>query len=172
MITDCEILSTVDILPDDAFNACEYFEKMKFSLHKISETLPDDLKYLRYEAKKEGYNFVERPFDQWDSERLLFNRENEALICGRMNGAIAGLGGITVDPEIPDALRMRRFYIQPDFRRRGLATAICDALLMSAQGSHKTITVNAGTKDASPFWETRGFAPSSQIGITHIYISH
>jgi GNAT superfamily N-acetyltransferase len=39
------------------------------------------------------------------------------------------MGGITVDPIVPEALRMRRFYVRPAFRRTGIGREIGLALL-------------------------------------------
>jgi GNAT superfamily N-acetyltransferase len=48
-------------------------------------------------------------------------------------GVLAAIGGITIDPIVPDALRMRRFYVRPAFRRTGIRGEIAQALLKSAR---------------------------------------
>jgi hypothetical protein len=54
-------------------------------------------------------------------------REKSASICTgeillplRIACDLAGIGGLTVDPDTVDGLRVRRFYIRPTFRRRAM----------------------------------------------------
>jgi GNAT superfamily N-acetyltransferase len=99
--------------------------------------------------------------------RTRFDVEGEALLVVEADGVLAGIGGLTVDPTIPDALRMRRFYVQPSCRRQGIARAIASDLIRRYAGQGKGITVNAATTMASGFWEALGFEPRFGPGITH-----
>jgi GNAT superfamily N-acetyltransferase len=78
---------------------------------------------------------------------------------------LAGIGGVTVDPVIPEALRMRRFYIRERFRRHGIGQQLALALLAQPVGRDGPVTVNAAAGSA-PFWEALGFirdAPDTPI---------
>ena len=86
-------------------------------------------------------------------------------MAGWRGAALAGFGGLTRDPAWPDALRMRRFYVRPAFRRCGLARMLAAALLAGAGG--RVVTVNAGTPDAPAFWEAVGFVQDERDGHTH-----
>ena len=48
---------------------------------------------------------------------MRFERPGEALLAAYSEGVLAAIGGITIDPIVPDALRMRRFNVRPAFRR-------------------------------------------------------
>lgn len=48
-----------------------------------------------------------------------------------------------------------RLYVHKDFQRRGIATAICDALEQKVTG--KTVRMHASVT-AKPFFEKRGYA--------------
>ena len=39
---------------------------------------------------------------------------------GRGLRVLAGVGGLTIEPVVPGALRLRRFYVRPSFRRAGV----------------------------------------------------
>jgi Acetyltransferase (GNAT) domain len=75
-------------------------------------------------------------------------------------GVLAAIGGITIDPIVPDALRMRRFYVRPAFRRTGIRGEIAQALLKSAR-SIPLVTLNAAVKSV-PCWKTLGFVPQAR----------
>lgn len=140
----------------------------KFQILRIAGELSSDLDELRLEARQEGYRFVERLVSEWETSQNRFEQVGEALMIAYEDGVIAGIGGMTVDPVIPDALRMRRFYVRASFRRRGLARLLAEGLLKSAEGLGRMITVHAGTPDAPAFWEAMGFEPHDEDGHSHI----
>ena len=72
---------------------------------------------------------------------------------------------MTLEPAIPDALRMRRFYVRVPFRRSGVARKLAAALLEPLAG--QTVTANAAA-GSEPFWESLGFTPENRDGYTHI----
>ena len=97
-----------------------------------------------------------------------FDREGEALLAARMNGVLAGIGGVTIVPVVPGAARMRRFYIRLAFRRRSIGRQLATALLTRVSAG-RLITVNAAPASFS-FWESVGFMPDLRDGHTHILI--
>jgi len=72
-------------------------------------------------------------------------------LAAYMTGVLAGIGGLTLDPGLPDALRMRRFYVHPAFRRHGIGRGLAVALLQLPGTAGRGVTVNAGTAEASVF---------------------
>jgi GNAT superfamily N-acetyltransferase len=96
---------------------------------------------------------------------MRFDRDGEALFAAHVHGVLAGIGGLTIDPVIPTVLRMRRFYVRPAFRRRGVGRRLAAALLARAGG--QAITVNAGP-GSFPFWESAGFVLDARDGHTHM----
>jgi GNAT superfamily N-acetyltransferase len=81
------------------------------------------------EALAEGYQFVERLAADWMSHTIRFDRPAEALLAARLNGALAGVGGLTIDPIVPNAMRIRHVYVRPTFRRKGVGYQLVAALL-------------------------------------------
>lgn len=118
--------------------------------------LPAGLAALRTEALSEDYRFLERLAAEWEAGAR-FDRPGEALLTASLAGVIAGVGGLTADPAVPGALRMRRFYIHPAYRRQGIGRRLAMALLERPGTAGRSVTVNAGTAEAPMFWEALGF---------------
>ena len=135
-------------------------------LEAVVEDLPVGFDTLRREARAEGYRFIERLAAEWQSRTTRFDREGEALLAARVNGVLAGIGGLTLDPVITGAVRMRRFYVRPAFRRGGIGRELATALLARVPAS-RLITVNAAPASV-PFWDSLGFTPDLRDGHTHI----
>jgi GNAT superfamily N-acetyltransferase len=58
-----------------------------------------------------------------------------------VQGTLAGIGGLTIEPVVPGAFRMRRFYVRRPFRRQGigrkLALALIGPALVALRCGHK-----------------------------------
>ncbi|HRD28248.1 MAG TPA: GNAT family N-acetyltransferase, partial [Caulobacter sp.] len=56
-----------------------------------------------------------------------------ALFAATVGGQLAGVGGVTVQTGLAEpAMRMRRLYVRPTFRRAGVARALAGAMRGSA----------------------------------------
>jgi GNAT superfamily N-acetyltransferase len=136
-------------------------------LQPVIEELPAGFDALRAEARAEGYRFVDRLATDWMSGTIRFDREGEALLAARVTDVLAGIGGLTIEPVVPDALRMRRFYVRLAYRRSGIGRKLATALLERARGVRRLVTVNAAPVSIA-FWESLGFVPDSRDGHTHV----
>jgi GNAT superfamily N-acetyltransferase len=136
-------------------------------LQRVIEELPAGFDALRAEARAEGYLFVERLATDWMAGTIRFDRKGEALLAARVNGVLAGMGGLTIEPVVPHALRMRRFYIRLPYRRSGIGRMLVTALLERARSTSRLVTVNAAPASTA-FWEALGFAPDARDGHTHV----
>jgi GNAT superfamily N-acetyltransferase len=110
---------------------------------------------------------VERLAMDWEAGTTRFDREGEVLLGARVDEILAGIGGRTLDPVVSGALRMRRFYVRPAFRKNGIGRWLAEALLEDASRIGKVVVVNAGQGSAA-FWEALGFVPDPSEGHTHI----
>jgi GNAT superfamily N-acetyltransferase len=99
---------------------------------------------------------------------MRFDGNGEALLAAHVTGVLVGIGGLTIEPVLPGALRMRRFYIRSLFRRAGIGRTLATALLERARTTGLLVTVNAAPASAS-FWESLEFAPDVRDGHTHLY---
>ncbi|MGE0047292.1 MAG: GNAT family N-acetyltransferase [Hyphomonadaceae bacterium] len=141
---------------------------------RITDELPD-LSTLRAEARAEGYRHMERLADEWESGAQRFDKPGEALFAVFMEGEVAGIGGVTREPNEPDGavLRARRLYVRPAYRKLGVGRAIAGAIVQEAFDEAPALYVNvsAGGSDsqaASVFWERMGFERVDGVaGISH-----
>jgi GNAT superfamily N-acetyltransferase len=138
-------------------------------LARVVDELPTGLGRLRAEARSEGHRHLERLADEWNTRAMRFDRDGEALLAARLDGSLAGIGGLTIDPAIPDALRMRRFYVAKSLRRHGIGRALAEKLLAGARALRRPVTVNAGA-GSEPFWEALGFVAEPRYGHTHVIL--
>ena len=134
-------------------------------IERVADKLPIAIDAMRDEARAEGYHMLDTLTTEWTAGVQRFDRDGEALYAAyAADGALAGIGGITLEPAIPGALRMRRFYVRAPFRRAGIARHLAAAAL--APHAEKTITVNAGS-GSEPFWEALGFVRDRRGNHTH-----
>jgi GNAT superfamily N-acetyltransferase len=137
-------------------------------LEAVADKLPADFEIMRWEARAEGYAFLDRLANDWASGAIRFDRPGEALLAAYSDDVLAAIGGITIDPVLPDALRMRRFYVRSAFRRAGIGREIAQVFLERAFRSVRVVTLNAAV-DSVPFWEALGFVPQVLDGHTHVH---
>ncbi len=104
-------------------------------LEPVVEALPARFDQLRAESVAEGHRFLDRLANDWASGIMRFGRPGEMLLAAfSVDDMLVGVGGITADPEISGALRMRRFYIRSAFRRRGIGRAIAETWWKALSG--------------------------------------
>lgn len=132
-------------------------------LEPVVDRLPAGFDEMMREANAEGFRFVKRLRDEWEANER-FNQDGEALLAVYVGQTLAAIGGITRDPVVADALRMRRFYVRRAFRGQGIGRQLAEALL---DRRTRTVMVNAG-RGSSSFWEAIGFVPEMCDGHTHI----
>jgi GNAT superfamily N-acetyltransferase len=137
-------------------------------LQLVTKNLPAGFDALRAEARAEGYLFVERLAADWEARAIRFDHDGEALLAARVGGVLAGIGGLTREPVLSGALRMRRFYVRPQFRRTGIGRKLATALLERARSATGAVSVNAAPASVL-FWESLGFTPDRRDGHTHLY---
>jgi len=134
-------------------------------LERVIDSLPAGFAELQAEARADGHSMLDTLAAEWSSGAMRFDRPGEMLLAAYAANTLAGIGGLTQEPEIPGALRMRRFYIALAYRRHGVGRALAAALLRQAMA--KTITCYAAA-GSEAFWEALGFMPDRRDGRTHV----
>lgn len=143
-------------------------------LVRIFDELPDGFDDLVAEASDEGVRNMALLADGWapkDQARgARFQDDGEAILAAFLVGELAGIGALSVEPAAPEpARRLRRFYVRPAMRRRGVASALAAALIHEGFDSVGLLTVNARASEAAgPFWEAQGFVPDASGPWTHL----
>ena len=136
-------------------------------LERVVSEMPAGFDVLRAEARAEGYRHIDRLADEWLAGKTRFNCDGEVLIAAILDQQLAGIGGLTIDPSQPRALRMRRFYVRTSFRRAGIGRAIAEKLLAHARVFCRPVTVNAAA-GSELFWRSLGFVAEARNGHTHV----
>ena len=136
-------------------------------LEPVVSGLPPGFHAMQVEAMAEGYRSLERLAADWAANVTRFDRADESLLAAFSNGVLAGIGGLTIDPVVREALRMRRLYVRASHRRLGIGRLLARALLDKPRSAGRLVTVNAGTGSA-PFWGSLGFSPDETDGHTHV----
>ena len=139
---------------------------MRIEAESVIQDLPAGFHDLRAEARAEGFRQIERLATEWDARTTRFDRAGEALLAVRVDGTLAGIGGLTIEPVVSNALRVRRFYVRPTFRRSGVGRELV-LLLLTRVRSGQLVTANAAPGSGS-FWEAMGFTPDKRNGHTHV----
>lgn len=137
---------------------------------RVIDDLPHGFDEMRAEASAEGFRHLERLALDWASGAIRFKGEGETLLAVHVQGALAAIGGLTIEPVVPGAFRMRRLYVREPFRRQGIGRKLALALIEPALARGSVVTVNAGNVDAVPFWIGLGFTPDPHDGHTHILL--
>ncbi|WP_063693121.1 GNAT family N-acetyltransferase [Bradyrhizobium stylosanthis] len=125
------------------------------SLERLDGNIPQAFPDLEADAKAGGHAHMTRLAAEFTGDRAMFH----AIFACHSEGRLVGIGAITDEPT-PTLLpmwRMRRLYVHQHYRRRGIAQAIADALLLEAAGKVSIVSVHAGNDGAARFWETIGF---------------
>jgi GNAT superfamily N-acetyltransferase len=135
---------------------------------EIIDDLPAELSLLANQARDEGYRHLERLITDWNSGEMRFSRPGEALLAAFLADELVGVGGLSVEPKLQNALRMRRFYVLPQHRGQSIGRRLAETLMRRAAGSASALTLHAGNDKAAGFWERLGFGKVSDDGFTHV----
>lgn len=135
---------------------------------RVVEALPHGFDVIRAEAAAEGVRNMARLAAEFGSPADPFAGPG-ALFAAMIGGDLAGVGGVTPETGLDEpAMRMRRLYVRPAFRRTGVARALAGAMMQQGFQTAPLLTLNArASAAAAPFWEAMGFAPTDRPGITH-----
>jgi GNAT superfamily N-acetyltransferase len=134
-------------------------------LEPVVDALPLDFAMLRAEARADGHGMLDTLAADWASGKTRFDQPGEMLLAVYVGDALAGIGGLSLEPALPGALRARRFYVRIAHRRHGVGRALALSLLQRRAG--RTVTCNAAA-GSEAFWETLGFTPDRRVGRTHL----
>lgn len=125
---------------------------------------------LRVDARAEGYNFVEKLAEQWDSGENRFEASGEIFLAHVDRGRMVAVGGLNRDPYAgdPSIGRIRRVYVRPAWRRLGIGEALVAALIAEARESFACVRLRSMNPAAAALYERLGFAPLEDPNATHI----
>ena len=127
------------------------------------------IEQLQSEAHEEGFLFIERLCADWRSGANRFTAPGERLYGCMDQGALIAIGGLNRDPFAgrPDIGRIRRVYVRPAWRSRGIGNALIHALVKDARSSFAFLHLRTNNPMAARLYERVGFSRLSSTDATH-----
>ncbi len=128
------------------------------------------LRFLRSEARAEGFAFLGRLVREWVNGTSRFGGSGEKLLGAFRGEQLIAVGGInreTYDPA-PSRCRLRHLYVLKAFRRQGVATALLEHLFEAARWTFDEIHLRTESAHAAAFYERMGFQRSLLPTATHM----
>jgi len=150
---------------------------MSLRLGRIAVLRTSELAALREAARREGFGMLERLVLDWESGANRFAAPGEALFLAQRFGHSAGVCGLNRDPFAGDAsvARLRRLYVDPAERGRGLGRLLTRVALAQARPHFARVRLRtpndpARGLQAARFYEALGFRPTSEADATHEWL--
>lgn len=134
----------------------------------VGEQLPDQFFFLQEQAAAEGVRNMDLLALGWFTGAERFEQPG-ALFAAYANGALAGVGGVTPQADLAEpAMRMRRLYVAPVFRRLGVGRMLAERMIAHGLRYAPLLTANARASAAAPrFWRAMGFSAVLAADHTH-----
>jgi GNAT superfamily N-acetyltransferase len=109
----------------------------------------------------EGFRFLSRLAAEWNAGIVRFDGAGEVLLGGYEAAQLVAVGGLTCDPFSDSAGvgRLRRVYVLPNARGRGVGTQLVRALESAALGHFTELVLRTDTAAAAHFYEALGYVP-------------
>jgi GNAT superfamily N-acetyltransferase len=141
------------------------------AIRKISLPQPG-LDLLQVEARAEGYSFIDRLIDEWESGANRFEGHGE-ILCGYLDdGLLVAVGALTRDPfaDSPHIGRIRRVYVRANWRNRKIGGDLVTTLLREAAKNFRCVRLRAENPAAARLYERLGFLPIDSPDATHMQV--
>lgn len=127
----------------------------QFLIQKVDE-LPEQIIELSLVSQKEGFRFINRLIDEYQSSQNCFDREGEALFSIQQNEKIIAIGGINATEDI-EIGRLRRFYVHPFYRCHGIGKLLLSTIENYAKQHFIEIVLYTDTHRAATFYRKMGY---------------
>ena len=94
-----------------------------------------EINHLVEESKEEGFNFLIKLINEYESKRNTFSKTGECLYGVFRGDTLIGIGGLNQDPNTKGKKigRLRRFYISKDYRQIGLGRLLLERIIRDAK---------------------------------------
>ena len=116
-------------------------------------------------ARSEGFEFLDRLIEEWEDGTNRFEKPGEVILGVWLGDELVGTGGLTVQRE--NVARVRRVYVHPEHRKRGIATLLMHSVLARARAHFAVAVLFTDTLEASTLYERLGFEPDNSDGPDH-----
>lgn len=120
-------------------------------------------------ASAEGFDFLKRMQDEWESGKNRFSGPGEYVVGISHGDMLVAIGGLNKDPYAIEATtgRLRHIYVSAAHRRLGVGRALVDTLLSQAGSYFHRVRLRTNSAEAAAFYERYGFSPVQEPDATH-----
>lgn len=126
-----------------------------------AEQLPTQIQELAKQAQKEGFQFVDRLIEEYESGKNRFNQPGEFLLFVYDDEKLIACGGLNQqwnENEIDNRIgRVRRFYVLPKYRKHGVGKQLLQHLEKNARANFSALCLNTDTKSAAHFYQKQNY---------------
>jgi GNAT superfamily N-acetyltransferase len=126
-----------------------------------TEQLPTKITMLARLAQQEANTVIEKLISEYQSGENCFAGENEFLLCAYDGTRLIGCGGLNqqcselgIEARIG---RIRRFYVDPAYRRYGIGKQILAQLEQLAREHYSALCLQTETKLAAHFYQKQNY---------------
>ena len=139
------------------------------TIHPIELPVPG-LEQLQAEALQEGFLFIERLLREWENGTNRFTAPGEKLFGCMDEAALVAIGGLNQDPfdGRRGIGRIRRVYVRPASRNKGIGQALVHTLVEHARRSFTAVHLRTDNPTAARLYERIGFTRSLALNATHV----
>lgn len=140
-------------------------------LEQVHTNLPEGFDVLLHSSLRTGVRNMALLSQNWEAGAERFDRQGEALYAARIGNRLVGIAGTTREQNYSEpAMRMRRLYVLPEYRRKGVARLLAQKCMDTGLKVAPILTCNARASEAAgPFWLSLGFSEIDLPNITHVY---
>lgn len=136
---------------------------------RLITDLPPQILALEKEAIGEGFRFITRLIEEWNSGTNRFNAPGECLMAAYRNEQLIGIGGLSVDPYTQKNMaRLRRVYVSASSRGQHVGRTLVTALVTHAALHFKSVCLFTDTADGDAFYVKCGFIRTDREHATHV----
>jgi GNAT superfamily N-acetyltransferase len=130
----------------------------RFTVRQVIQ-LPDDFPVLYRVAIEDGFRAIGRLKSDWESGANRFDQPGEAFFEARHDGELVGVCGLNRDPFARDKIvgRLRRMFVMPAARRRGVGQLLVAKALQHALGEFEVVRLRTDSQAADEFYRALGF---------------
>ena len=114
---------------------------------------------LADEAREEGYRFVAKAIEEWETGKNRFDKAGEILYGAFSGEDCVAIGGLNIDPyqNSAEVGRVRHLYVSKAHRKKGIAYALLDLIAAHAKENFDVLRLSTDNDIAAHAYEKYGF---------------
>ena len=144
-------------------------------LVSLTELPQDQIGPLLAASEAEGFQFVRRVVNEWESGANRFTGKGEALLGYFVGERLVAICGLTRDPYQTEATvgRLRNLSVLPEHRGRSIGAALTRRVIELAESAFQVLRLRAATPRAAELYERLGFTATKELdNCTHVIRFH